>query len=75
VIHRETPAQHLAQANRHITEAEDRIDRKIVLLDYLRRIGADTEQAERLLAAMQQNLGLAHRHREMILAGMERGGP
>jgi hypothetical protein len=75
VIHRETPVQHLAQANRYIIEAEDRIDRKIVLLDYLRRIGADTEQAERLLAAMQQNLGLTHRHREMILAGMERGGP
>ncbi len=75
MIHRGTPTQHLAQANRHIAEAEDRIDRKIVLLDYLRRIGADTEQTERLLAVMQQNLGLARRHREMILVGMEHGGP
>ncbi len=74
MIYRGTPTQHLAQANRHIAEAEDRIDRKIVLLDYLQSIGADTEQAERLLAAMQQNLGLARRHREMILVGMERGG-
>jgi hypothetical protein len=59
--------RHLEQANRHIVEATERVERQTSLVAGLSRDGHDMKEAEALLETLQQSLALAHEHRELIL--------
>ena len=65
----------LAQAERHVREAEERIGRQLEIIAELDRDGHDrmAAKARHLLAIFQQTLGLAHDHlrRERRERGLE----
>jgi hypothetical protein len=67
--------QHLAMANRHITEATERIARQSALIGRIAAAGWDTSLSERLLQEMERALGLIYVHRAQImreLSGLSR---
>ena len=57
----------LAQADRHVAEAERRVTDQEGVIERLRRGGRDTQQAERLLTNLQGLLGEFRTHRNRIL--------
>ncbi len=69
--------RHLAQAKRHIVEAEGRVTRQRLLVERLETGGHDPAGAEELLAMMLACLDGMLAHRELILAELaaERGQP
>ena len=62
--------EHLAQADRHIAEAEARTETQQGLLARLRTAGGDVAEAEELLATMEQSLSVMREHRRLVLAGV-----
>jgi hypothetical protein len=69
--------EHLAQADRHIAEAEARIARQHRLIAGLNANGHDTSVAEALLATMEAVLRTGRDHRTTILweIALEDGKP
>lgn len=72
----------LAKADKDIEEGEARIGHQLALIEELRRDGHDTDDAEKLLGALQQSLETWKSHRELIQAVLKRnrerqggGGP
>lgn len=61
-----TEHDHLAQAIRHITRAEEMITEQRALIDRMAAHGHDTKLAEALLQTMQSTVDRMHDHREMI---------
>ena len=71
------PRGHLAAADRHVAEAEDRVARQTEAVARSRAEGRDTAEAEAVLRAFRLSLDLLREHRERIsreIAG-EVGGP
>lgn len=66
-LDRATEVQHLAEADRHIDEAELRVARQEILLRELCRDRHDTKEAERLLRGMKDTLALMREHRSLIV--------
>jgi len=68
--------EHLAQADRHIAEAEARIETQHGLLARLRAAGGGVAEGEELLAVMEQSLTIMREHRRLTLASVmkERAG-
>ena len=68
--------EHLAEADRHIAEAEARIGTQLGLVARLRAAGGGVAEAEELPAVMERSLTLMREHRRVALAGLmeERAG-
>jgi hypothetical protein len=64
--------RHLAQANGHIAELKVQVVRQRVIVDYARDTGQRSEIAESLLHALEESLGVFEKHRELILAQLQR---
>jgi hypothetical protein len=67
----QTILQHLALAERHIVEGEERLVRQQELIAELDRDGHDTKQARAILATMQVTQALHYQDRELILTELE----
>jgi hypothetical protein len=63
---------HLAEADRHIVEARQRIARQESLIEELGRVGHDTACSRDLLRLLQETLTLMVAHREMISRSLRR---
>jgi len=70
---REREEQHLAMADKHIEEAEIRIQKLMDRLDASREKKLDTKQTEHLLSLMVQALITMQRHRNVILKRLKDG--
>jgi hypothetical protein len=57
---------HLLQANRHIAEAEGRIEKQRAVIERLEANGHDTASANELLNTMLRSLETMRRHRRTI---------
>ncbi|WP_157636962.1 hypothetical protein [Burkholderia ubonensis] len=69
---------HLALADRHISEAEQRLAALSALIERRRVIGADDSSAVELLRVFKETLTIYCRHRDFILdsiAALEQAGP
>lgn len=62
---------HLAQADRQIAKARERIRRQQGLIDALLVEGRDVAEAENFLAILTGTLHVLERHRLLILARLE----
>ena len=60
--------EHLAEANKHIEEAEAQIAGQTALIAELAADGHDTMEAEELLESFIATLDTMQRHRETILS-------
>ena len=63
---------HLAQANRQIAELTVQIARQRVIVKYARDTGQRSEMAESLLDALEGSLRIFEKHRDLILAQLQR---
>lgn len=61
---------HLVQAERHISEGEQRIAGQKALIEQLAVDGRDTTEASNLLVVLQDTLTLMLEHRQQILREM-----
>jgi hypothetical protein len=64
--------KHLAQANRHIAELTVQIVRQHVIVKYALDTGQRSEIVESLLDALEGSLRIFEKHREMVLAQLQR---
>jgi hypothetical protein len=64
--------EHLAQANRHIAELTVQIVRQHVIVKYALDTGQRSEIVESLLDALEGSLRIFEKHRELILAQLQR---
>jgi hypothetical protein len=64
--------RHLAQANGHIAELKVQIVRQRVIVKHARDTGQPSEIAESLLDALEGSLRIFEKHRELILAQLQR---
>jgi hypothetical protein len=64
--------EHLSQAERHLSEGEERIAKQMLLIDRMRQDGHDVSEAERLLLTLRETLVAWQGHREEILRELER---
>jgi hypothetical protein len=64
--------QHLAQVDRHIVDLKAHIVRQRVILKHTRDTGQRSEIAESLLDALEGSLRIFEKHRELILAQLQR---
>jgi hypothetical protein len=64
--------RHLAQANGHIAELKVQIARQRVIVKYARETGQRSEMVESLLDALEGSLRIFEKHRELILAQLQR---
>jgi hypothetical protein len=64
--------EHLAQANGHIAELTVQIVRQHVIVKYALDTGQRSEIVESLLDALEGNLRIFEKHRELILAQLQR---
>ena len=64
--------EHLAQANGHIAELTVQIVRQHVIVKYALDTGQRSEIVESLLDALEGSLRIFEKHREMILAQLQR---
>jgi hypothetical protein len=64
--------KHLAEANRHIAELTVQIVRQRVIVKYALDTGQQSEMAESLLHALEENLGAFEKHRELVLNQLKR---
>jgi hypothetical protein len=71
-VSEEMERKHLAQANRQIEEATQRIVRQERLIAELERRGRDTTTARQLLTLFEETLGIMVEHRVMILRALDR---
>jgi hypothetical protein len=63
--------QHLALAERHLAEGEERLVRQQELIAELDRDGHDTKDARMILATMRETQALHRQDRERILSELE----
>ena len=63
---RATELEHLLEAVRHVAEAENAIARLEELIAHQRDLGAQTQEAEKLLHVMSGMLEAMRSHRETI---------
>ena len=61
---------HLIQAERHVTEGEQRVANQKALIEQLAADGHDTTEANNLLGMLQETLTLMYQHRQQILNEM-----
>jgi hypothetical protein len=64
--------EHLAQANGHIAELTVQIVRQRVIVKYALDTGQRSEIVESLLDALEGSLRIFEKHRELILAQLQR---
>jgi hypothetical protein len=64
--------EHLAQANGHIAELTVQIVRQHVIVKYALDTGQRSEIVESLLDALEGSLRIFEKHREMVLAQLQR---
>ena len=64
--------KYLAQANRHIAELTVQIVRQRVIVKYALDTGQRSEIVEPLLNALEGSLRIFEKHRELILAQLQR---
>jgi hypothetical protein len=64
--------QQLAHADRHIVDLKAQILRQRVLINHARDVGQPSELAESLLDALEGSLRIFEKHRELILAQLQR---
>jgi hypothetical protein len=64
--------EHLAQANGHIAELTVQIVRQHVIVKYALDTGQRSEIVESLLDALEGSLRIFEKHRELILAQLQR---
>ena len=64
--------QQLAQADRHIVDLKAQIVRQRVLVNHARDAGHRSEIAESLLDALEGSLRIFEKHRDLILAQLQR---
>jgi hypothetical protein len=64
--------EHLAQANGHIAELTVQIVRQHVIVKYALDTGQRSEIVESLLDALEGTLRIFEKHRELILAQLQR---
>jgi hypothetical protein len=64
--------EHLAQANGHIAELTVQIVRQHVIVKYALDTGQRSEIVESLLDALEGSLRIFKKHREMVLAQLQR---
>ena len=64
--------EHLAQANGHIAELTVQIVRQRVIVKYALDTGQRSEIVESLLDALEGSLRIFGKHRELILAQLQR---
>ena len=64
---------HLVIADRHITEGEKIVAAQHILIEHMRRVGADTSTAEFTLATFQNSLESFYSHREHIRRAIANG--
>jgi len=64
--------EHLAQANGHIAELTVQIVRQGVIVKYALDTGQRSEIVESLLDALEGSLRIFEKHRELILAQLQR---
>jgi len=62
----------LAKAEQDLVAGEERVTRQALLVEELRRDGHDTSDAEDILATLSRTLEEFRRHRELILAEIDR---
>ena len=62
--------EHLAEADRHIAEAERRKTKQDAVCQRQEASGVDASEAKRLLALFRDTLRLLREHRELILQRM-----
>jgi hypothetical protein len=63
----------LFQADRHILELHVHIGKQQALVERLNRMGRPAEVAQSLLETLEGSLRVFQRHRELILAALDRG--
>ena len=68
----EREREHLAKADRGITDGERRIFAQELLIKQLHRSGHETDGAERLLLTLRQTMEVWRDHRELILQEIAR---
>jgi hypothetical protein len=56
----------LAEAERHVDQAQQRIEGQLILIERLREDGHDTTEAERLLATFLEVMETFSQHRDQI---------
>jgi hypothetical protein len=61
--------QHITDAERYVTESEQRVTRQTALVEQLARSGHNTMEAHRLLAILKASLGLARADLQQLLDG------
>ena len=64
--------EHLAQANGHIADLTVQIVRQRVIVKYALDTGQRSEIVESLLDALEGSLRIFEKHRELILAQLQR---
>jgi hypothetical protein len=64
--------QHLAQVDRHIVDLKAHIVRQRVIVKHTRDTGQHSEITESLLDALEGSLRIFEKHRELILAQLQR---
>jgi hypothetical protein len=64
--------QHLAQADRHIVDLKAHIGRQRILVNHARDTGQPSRMAESLLDALEGSLRIFEKHRELIVAQLQR---
>ena len=64
--------EHLAQANGHIAELTVQIVRQHVIVKYALDTGQRSEIVESLLDALEGSLRIFEKHREIVLAQLQR---
>ena len=64
--------EHLAQVNGHIAELTVQIVRQRVIVKYALDTDQSSEMAESLLNALEGSLRIFEKHRELILAQLQR---
>ena len=64
--------QHLAQVDRHIVDLKAHIVRQRVIVKHTRDTGQRSEIADSLLDALEGSIRIFEKHRELILAQLQR---
>jgi hypothetical protein len=64
--------QHLAQADRYVVDLKAQLVRQRVLVKHVRDKGQPSQIAESLLDALEGSLRIFEKHRDLILAQLQR---
>jgi hypothetical protein len=70
-VDREVELARLAEADRHIVNAERNVSEQSLLVEKLRRDGRDAKLAEETLRNFETALGTLRQHRDLIISTIE----